>query len=253
MELKAIIVDDELNARENLNLLLNNYCEEVKVKGLAASVKEAKKLIDENNPDIVFLDINMPEEDGFKLFEMFPDANFYVIFTTAHNEFALKALKKGAADYLEKPLNIEEIKEAVNKVKKLKQKGSSSFDYQLLKQLLSDYRQSQSSDTIAIPTASGFEMIKINEIIHLEADESYTKIILTDNRKFISSMTIARYDEILDKNVFYRVHKSHIINFKDHLKSFNRHEGNIAILSNNIKIPVARRKVTDFINKIKTF
>ena len=123
----------------------------------------------------------------------------------------------------------------------------------LIKTILNEYKTESKSDTIAVPTLNGYEIIKAEDIIHLEADESYTRIFLADGTKCVSSMTIARYEKVLDTNTFFRVHKSHIINTRHHLKEFNRHDGNIAIMDTGEVIPVARRKLSGFIKAIKTF
>ena len=249
--INTIVIDDEENARSNLKLLLEDFCPTVNVLAEAASAEEARALISELNPDLLFLDINMPNEDGFELLESIENKNFSVIFITAHNQFALKALKAGAIDYLEKPIDIEDLQNAVDKINVNESAGN--VDYGMIKSLLNEYKNDSKSDIIAVPTLSGYEIIKIEDIIHLEADESYTKIFLTNGKKCTSSMTIAKYEKVLDDNVFYRVHKSHIINTRYHLKEFNRHEGNVAIMDNGELIPVARRKLSGFVNKIKTF
>jgi len=253
MSIKAIIIDDEQNARENLNLILQDHCSEVEVVAMASSADEARKLIKEHEPNLLFLDINMPNEDGFELLESIENKNFSVIFITAHNQFALKALKAGAIDYIEKPIDIEDLQEAVSKVGKDASSGDNQLDFGLIKSMLEEYKNDNKSDTIAIPTISGYEIIKTEDIVHLEADESYTKIFLSNGKKCVSSMTIARYEKVLDKNTFFRIHKSHIINTRHHLKEFNRHEGNVVIMDNGSSIPVARRKLSGFVNAIKTF
>jgi len=251
MTLKTIIVDDEIYARSNLKIILDDHCPDVEVLAEAGSASEARKLITKHKPDLIFLDINMPKEDGFELLDSIEEKNFSVIFITAHNQFALKALKAGAIDYIEKPIDIDELTKAVNKINIDNHKESIDFD--LVKQMLSDHKNTNNNNTIAVPTLSGYEIIKSDEIINLEADESYTKIFLSNGKKCVSSMTIARYEKVLDDNIFFRIHKSHIINTKDHLKEFNRHEGNVVIMDNGSVIPVARRKLSGFLDKIKTF
>jgi two-component system LytT family response regulator len=250
MAINTIIIDDEQNARENLKLILADFCEDVNVVAEAGSAKDARNVIAEHNPDLLFLDINMPNEDGFELLESIKDKNFSVIFITAHNQFALKALKAGAVDYLEKPIDIEDLQAAVSKINV---KESTGIDFNMIISVLSDYKNERKSETIAVPTLSGYEILKAEDIVHLEADESYTRIFLADGTKCISSMTIARYEKVLDTNTFFRVHKSHIINTKHHLKEFNRHDGNMAIMDTGDVIPVARRKLSGFISAIKTF
>ena len=252
MAITAIIIDDEQNARFNLKILIEDFCPEVNVIGEAESAEQARTLIEEQKPDLLFLDINMPNEDGFDLLESIEDKNFSVIFITAHNQYALKAIKAGAIDYLEKPIDVEDLQKAVAKISGSSEK-IGNIDVESIRSILDKYQNESKVDTIAIPTLTGYEIIKTADIIRLEADESYTKIFLNDGKKCTSSMTIARYEKVLNKNVFFRVHKSHIINTRDHLKEFNRHEGNVAIMDNGTAIPVSRRKLTEFINAIKTF
>lgn len=252
MATKTIIIDDEEHARDNLKLIIEDYCPDLDIVAEAGSAEEARALIEIHQPQLLLLDINMPNEDGFELLDSIPNKNFSVIFITAHNQFALKALKAGAIDYLEKPIDIEELQLAVGKITNSNVRAGN-VDYKMMKSLLNEYKFNNKSDIIAVPTLSGYEIIKIEDIIYFEADESYTRIFLTKGNKLISSMTIARYEKVLDENIFFRVHKSYIINTRHHLKEFNRHDGNVAIMDSGISIPVSRRKLTGFINAIKTF
>ncbi len=252
MATKTIIIDDEEHARDNLKLIIEDYCPDLDIVAEAGSAEEARALIEIHQPQLLLLDINMPNEDGFELLDSIPNKNFSVIFITAHNQFALKALKAGAIDYLEKPIDIEELQLAVGKITNSNVRVGN-VDYKMMKSLLNEYKFNNKSDIIAVPTLSGYEIIKIEDIIYFEADESYTRIFLTKGNKLISSMTIARYEKVLDENIFFRVHKSYIINTRHHLKEFNRHDGNVAIMDSGISIPVSRRKLTGFINAIKTF
>jgi len=252
MVTKTIIIDDEDNARDNLKLIIEDYCPDLKIVAEASSAEEARNLIAIHQPQLLLLDINMPTEDGFELLESIPDKNFSVIFITAHNQFALKALKAGAIDYIEKPIDIEELHLAVLKITD-SENSAGNVNYKMIKSLLNEYKNNDKADIIAVPTLSGYEIIKIEDIIHLEADESYTRIFLTNGTKLVSSMTIARYEKVLDRKIFYRIHKSHIINTRHHLKEFNRHDGNVVIMDTGEAIPVARRKLAGFIDAIKTF
>lgn len=252
MTINTIIIDDEENARSNLKLILNDFCPTINVVAEAGSAEEARALISHHQPNLLFLDINMPNEDGFELLESLEDKNFSVIFITAHNQFALKALKAGAIDYIEKPIDIEDLQAAISKIS-VDNAAGGNVDYNMIRNILNEHKNDSKSDIIAVPTLSGYEIIKIEDIIHLEADESYTKIFLTSGKKTTSSMTIAKYEKVLNEDIFFRVHKSHIINTRHHLKEFNRHEGNVAIMDNGEAIPVARRKLSGFISKIKTF
>ena len=241
MKLRSIVVDDEFYCRNNLKMIIEDFCPEIEVVAMADSADQARSMIHEYKPDLVFLDIKMPKEDGFSLLDSMPSRNFSVVFTTAHSEFALKAFKADAVDYIEKPINIDDLKNAINKVLK----------YQI-NQLSDKKEEHKDIDRISLATRDGFMMVKNEEIIHLEASDNYTMIYMSENRKFLSCKNIKVYEESLNKNVFFRVHKSHIVNISNHLKGFTRNDGNIAVLSNGKQIPVARRKLTEFLHRINT-
>lgn len=249
-KLRSVIVDDELNARENLNIIIKDFCPDVDVVAIAASAEEAREVIAKESPDVVFLDIAMPVEDGFSLLKSFPERKFSVVFTTAHNEFALQAFKQNAVDYLEKPINIEDLKNAVEKVHQYQKTGENRTQ-ESIDELL---RESTShTDKITIPTKSGFVIVHNQDVVSLEASDNYTIINLADGRQHISSKTIKVFEDNLNPDVFFRVHKSHIINAKYHLKEFSRNEGNFVKLSNNKYVPVSRRKVAAFLDYLHAF
>jgi len=251
---RCLVVDDESNCRENLQMLLEEFCPEVTVIGLAQNGQEAREIIENESPDIVFLDIMMPGEDGFKLLKTLDNRNFALVFTTAHNEYALRAIKESAVDYLEKPININELKEAVQRaISRLGNREAKASAGGNIEHMLRELANHHSVEKTAIPTRDGLAIVKNNEIIHLEADESYTTIYLTEGRKYLSSKTIKVYEDHLNPNMFFRTHKSHIINMAHHLKEFSRSDGNVAIMSNNAAVPISRRKLTPFLEKISTF
>lgn len=246
MALKTIIVDDEMNARENLKILIGEFCPELEVVGLAASVAEARRLIEEEDPEVVFLDIAMPNEDGFALLEGYENRDFSVVFTTAYNEYALKAFKADAIDYLEKPISIEDLQKAVEKLMRI----HSTMDEEELKVKM---ESDKGNDRISVPTRDGFIIIRNEEITYLEASDNYTMIYLSDGSRHLSSKNIKVYEEKLNANVFYRTHKSYIVNVQHHIKEFSRKEGNMVVLQNGKMVPVARRKMNDFLERINTF
>lgn len=250
-ELKALIVDDEMHCRENLKMLVDDFCEGVSVAALAHSAAEARTLVEEHKPDVVFLDVMMPNEDGFAFLKSIVDRSFSVIFTTAHDEFALKAIKESAVDYLEKPINIDDLMAAVAKLQT--KKPAPAVDLNQLDALIKQASVSTKPQKLAVPTSHGLVMVNTEEIIHLEASESYTTLFLSTGKRLVSSKTIKVYEDHLSPSDFYRVHKSHIINVSHHLKEFNRTEGNMAIMSNGTHVPVSRRKVTEFVDFISTF
>jgi two-component system LytT family response regulator len=254
-KLKTLIVDDEFNCRENLKMLVDDYCEELDVVALAKSAEEARKLIAEHEPEVVFLDIKMPTEDGFTFLKSMPDRKFSVIFTTAHNEYALKAFKANAIDYLEKPINIEELQNAVLKLKALHEvgEGAVSDNNGTIQRLLEDAVHFEEIEKTTIPTRDGFAVVKSTDIVRLEASDCYTTIYLTEGRKYVSSKNIKVYEESLNARMFFRTHKSHIINILYHLKEFSRSEGNIAVMTNGHQVPIARRKLGDFLGRTAQF
>lgn len=249
MALNAIIIDDEFNARENLKIMLEEHCPELQIKGLGSSAEEGRQLIDSQNPDLVFLDIAMPNEDGFSFLNTIKNRKFSVVFTTAHNEFALKAFKADALDYLEKPIAIDDLKNSVIKVSKYHQKKTVNNSNLNLKTLATKIN----ADKISIPTKDGYIIINNKDIVNLEASDNYTMIHLSDGSRHLSSKNIKIYEQNLDENVFFRSHKSHIINVEYHLKEFSRSEGNVAIMTNGKNIPISRRKMSFFMNRINSF
>ena len=250
MALRALIVDDEPDARNNLQLMLEEYSPEVEVVGQAGSAAEAREKIAELQPNALFLDIKMPGEDGFALLNSVAELDLPVVFTTAYDEYALKAFKQNALDYLEKPIDLDELQRAVKKLTRMTdQLGSGQPS--AIAGLLKD-PSSPLSSRLAIPGREGLVLLKHDEILYLEANDSYTTIHLADGKRSVSSKHIRVFETNLDPKTFFRVHKSYIINLS-HLKGFNRTEGNMAVLDNGTLIPVSRRRLPDFLGLINTF
>ena len=251
MTLKALIVDDEFYARNNLKILIDEFCPELKIVGLVESAEEARIIIEKEKPDVVLLDIAMPKEDGFSLLKSYENRDFSVVFTTAYNEYALKAFKENAIDYLEKPISIDDLQKAVQKVMKVHGSNEQRTPAELSE--LVDEAMEGKNDRISIPTRNGYVIIRNTDIIHLEASDNYTMIYLIDGSRHLSSKNIKVYEENLNQEIFFRTHKSHIINVEHHLKEFSRSEGNMAVLTNGINVPIARRKMSNFLSRINTF
>ena len=251
MTLKALIVDDEFNARNNLKILIDEFCPELKIVGLVESAEQARIIIEKEKPDVVFLDIAMPKEDGFSLLQSYENREFSVVFTTAYNEYALKAFKENAIDYLEKPISIDDLQKAVQKVMKVHGSNEQRTPAEISE--LVDEAMEGKNDRISIPTRDGYVIIRNTDIIHLEASDNYTMIYLIDGSRHLSSKNIKVYEENLNQEIFFRTHKSHIINVEHHLKEFSRSEGNMAVLTNGINVPIARRKMSNFLSRINTF
>lgn len=237
-KITALIVDDELHGRENLKTIIELYCSEVKILGIANSAVEAKKLVTIHNPDVVFLDINMPVLDGFDFLADFDQRNFMVVFVSAHEEFGIKALKAGAVDYLLKPINIKELKQTIKKLISILDKNVKSESI-------------QDNEKLVLPASHGFNVFIINDIIRMEAEGCYTKVITMDKKSIIVSRTLKDFEDTLPKEKFCRIHKSHLINL-NHIKDYSKISGNLVTMTDGSKVEISRRKSAEFILKIKT-
>lgn len=252
MAIRALIIDDEVDARDNLRLMLEEHCPQVEVVGLAASAEEARNLIAAESPQALFLDIKMPGEDGFSLLRSLPVPHLPVVFTTAYDEFALRAFKENALDYLEKPIDLEELGRAVGKLVHLVgDPQESERRSEGLQALMSD-PGSPLSTRMAVPSRDGLVLLRHEDILYLEASDSYTVVHVRDGKRTISSKHIRVFETNLDPKKFFRVHKSYIINL-EHLRSFSRSEGNMAVLDNGALVPVSRRRLPELLAMINTF
>lgn len=238
-KLTAIIVDDELHGRENLKLIIQNYCPEIEVKGSADDVVSAIALVKNHLPDVVFLDINMPVLDGFDFLNEFEDRKFMVVFVSAHDEFGINAVKVGAADYLLKPINIKELKQCVKKLLCINGKKNSA------KPVLENNK-------LIISASRGFNILNIDDILRLEADGCYTTIVTKDKKNSVISRTLKDFEESLPKEYFFRIHKSHLINLK-YIKDYSNFSGNFVTMTDGSKVEISRRKTPEFIQRVKTF
>jgi two-component system LytT family response regulator len=251
--LNVIIVDDEEFARSSLYFLLQENCEDIHIAGIAKSVTEARTLISNQKVDLIFLDIAMPGENGFSLIPYIQDSHAQVVFTTAYDQYALKAIKANALDYLLKPIDIDELKEAVIKAQKyiLLTTGAESKTEQLtnLAINLSDRAEIKK---LTLPNGQGYMVVDLTEIISIEADSNYCIFHLADREKITVSKILKDYEELLPANQFIRIHKSSIINL-DHLKEYNSRNGLEVILSDGQKIAVSRRRTSDFLDRIKSY
>jgi two-component system LytT family response regulator len=251
--LNAIIVDDEEFARSSLYFLLQENCEDVHVAGIAKSVNEARTLLNLHQIDLIFLDIAMPGENGFALIPQAQLANATVIFTTAYDQYALKAIKANALDYLLKPIDIDELKEAVVKAAKyIKLNKNENNRNESLKNLAQDLSSKSAIKKITLPNGQGYRLVDIDDITHIEADSNYSVFNLVNSEKIAVSKVLKDYEEILPENRFVRIHKSSIVNLK-HIKEYNSKNGLQVVLHNGEIINVSRRRASDFFDKIKTY
>jgi two-component system LytT family response regulator len=227
--IRALIVDDEKPSRELMCNYLKEFCDDVEIAGTASSVRTAFRAIQKYSPDVVFLDIEMPDGKGFDLLAMFENIEFKVVFTTAYSEYAIKAFRVNAADYLLKPVKIDELKAAVERVRNGNSLKIDSDKVGALLQSLSDNTNSQ--PVIVISNIKGFEVLKINDIIMCKADGYCTNFFLEGKRKLVSSKNLKQYENLLTSHNFLRVHNSYLINI-NHVKSFNR-QGEILLSDDN--------------------
>ncbi|HEY3402463.1 MAG TPA: LytTR family DNA-binding domain-containing protein [Ohtaekwangia sp.] len=244
--INCIIVDDELKSRESLKILLEDFCTNVTVLALCETVEEAMEAINKHKPDVVFLDIQLQRETGFDLLTRIAEISFEVIFTTAYSEYAIKAFKFSAIDYLLKPIDIEELKRSVAKVEK--RKGDTITTR--LKELMNNLK-SNSTDNykLALPTSDGLVFIKMQDIIYCEASSNYTDITLADGKKYVVSRTLREYEELLEAHNFYRIHNSYLINLSA-IKKYVRGDGGYVVMSNDKSLDVSKRKKDGFLSRI---
>ena len=226
-KLKGLIVDDEQPSREILNNYIVEFCDQIEVIGTASSIKSAYKSILRLKPDVVFLDIELKDGKGFDLLTMFDKIDFRVIFITAYSDYAIKAFRVNAADYLLKPVKIDELKSAVEKIV-----TASEFGYEdKIASVLKSINESKGyQPTLVVPNLKGFEVLRLNEIILCKADGYCTNFHLEGSRKIISSRNLKQYEAILPGDTFLRVHNSYIINL-NHVTGYNR-QGEIMLNEN---------------------
>ncbi|MCI4667138.1 MAG: LytTR family DNA-binding domain-containing protein [Bacteroidia bacterium] len=248
--IKALLVEDEKNSQELISGLINEYCEGVEVAGIAGSVAEALKKIEELQPELLFLDIELPDGDGFQVLEKTAIKDFEVIFITAYDQYATKAFKFSATDYLLKPVDIDELQEAVKRV--LDKRASTPKEEQQarLEALIANLKHLQQPlKRIVLPTSNGFTVVNPDDIIRCESDRNYTFIFLKDGRKILVSRTIKEYDEMLSDYNFFRIHQSHLINL-GYLKNYTRGRGGYVELTDGSVLDVSARRKSEFLKRM---
>lgn len=245
--MKAILVDDENGSRESLALLLEKYCPEVQVLAKADSMTSALTAIQKYEPELVFLDIEMPNGSGFDLLEKIKDIDFDVVFITAYDHYAIRAIKFSAVDYLLKPVDPEDLKHAVKRVEEKRLSKKSLGDK--YKTLLSNVKSETKLKKVAIPDGDGLVFINLTDIIRCDSDGNYTYFVLNNGKKIMSSRTLGEYEEMFEGEHFFRVHRSHLVNL-DHVKKYIKGEGGYVVLSDNSQVEVSRRKKIEFLEKL---
>lgn len=243
----AIIIDDEPNAIVSLKLVIQEYLNgKITIVDTATSVKEGAEKIKKHKPELVFLDIEMPNENGFELFKHFETVNFDVIFTTAYEQYGIKAVKCAALDYLLKPVQWIEIRESL---KRLEQKKSTDLPLRQIELLLANLQPNYDNNKVAIPTSTGFEMLSVKEILFCEGDGNYSKIHAVSGRTITISKTLQWLEETLPAEFFFRIHKSYLVNL-GHAITFDKSAGNLLVLDNGKELMVSSRNQGDLVNRL---
>ena len=229
--LKAVIIDDERKSRENLEVLLNSFVNNVSIVGTADGVLTGIKTINDNKPDVVFLDIHLSNGDGFEILESINEKNQNVIFVTGHEEHAVKAFRSEAVDYLLKPVSIEHLQNAVDRVHRRKGKSSEN-----------GHEVSQ----ISLSTSKGLIFLKTNDIVYCKGDGAYTYFFLSSGERITTSKNLKEYERRLDESGFFRSHKSYLVNLSK-IKTYVRGEGGHVIMTNGDHVSVSKRRKETFL------
>lgn len=239
MKLKALIIEDEANSREILRNYLEKYCPDVVLGGEAANIELGFELINSMQPDLVFLDVEMPYGNAFDLLEKIPNREFETVFVTAYNTYAMEALNNHAAYYLMKPINIEELIKAVAYVVEIKKK-EQLLDKRVLKSKLQ-----KAEGKITLPQQDGFKVVEIADIMYCKADDNYTEIFLED-RKYLVSKTLKYFEEALKGYPFVRIHKSFLVNVNE-VVQYKKGKGGSVVISNGKELMVSASKKRQFL------
>ncbi len=246
--IKAIIIEDEQRGALSLQKMIERFHTDIEVIEIAENGKNGIAAIKRNQPDIIFLDIQMPDMTGFDMLEQLESINFDIIFTTAHDQYALRAFKHAAVDYLLKPIDMDELSDALAKLRARK-RNNQPQDYLPIESLLQQIHK-KDINRITLPTTDGLLFVNISDIIRLEADSNYTTFHITSRKPIIISRSLREFETQRSSYNFFRVHHGHIVNLL-HIEQFSRTDGGIVIMSDKASIEVSRRKKDDFLQAIK--
>ena len=245
--LTAIIIDDETNSRNALRQKITKHCNNVMIIADCENGEEGIEKIETQKPDIIFLDIEMPRMNGFTMLQQIKNKNFEVIFITAYDHYAIKAIKFSALDYLLKPVEVEDLKAAIEKVTQKRKQVDGNKRVELLVQNFLEEKTAH--QRIAISSMEGLQFVTTDNIIYLEANSNYTSFYLADNRKITATKTLKDFEEILPASMFIRIHHSYLIN-KNGIEKYIKGEGGQVVMKNGVTLDVARRKKEEFMKAI---
>lgn len=244
--ISTILIDDEVNSLNSLKKKINNHFPQLEIKAICNKAEDGLNAIEELRPDLVFLDIEMPIMNGFTLLQNLNYKNFSLIFVTAYDHYAIKAIKYSALDYLVKPVEIEELKNAIDRVIDKKHNVPNKRLELLLENVITTKIR---FNKIAIPSVDGLHLINVHEIIYLEASSNYTALYTMDSKKYMASRSLKEFEELLPSETFIRIHNSIIIN-KNFVERYIRGEGGQVILEGNITLDISKRKKADFLKAV---
>lgn len=246
MPISALIIDDEKNGRENLAGLIKSHCPQIRIVGEANSVEQAIAEIQELHPQLIFLDIEMPGGNGFKLLEHFKTFPFEVIFVTAYDNYAIKAIRFSASDYILKPINLNELIAAVDKVsQRIRQQSENERIRQLYQNSLHP-----ANPKIGLPTGERIEFVEVKSIIRCQGESNYTHLYFSDRKPMLTAKSLIEFEELLGEYDFVRVHKTHLVNL-NHVSAFSKNDGGILTMSNGDSVLISRRRKDFVLSRLK--
>lgn len=249
--LSVFIVDDEYQSRNLLCNLLRENFQNITITGQSGNVAEALENIRSNKPDLLFLDIEMQGETSFELLEKLGAGNIQIIFVTAHSEYALKAFRFNAIDYLLKPIILSELNDAMHKAFRNYPEQTFTSEEQLTNLMRSLKSPRNSQEKIAVPTSDGFVLIPVHEILFCHAKGNYTQFHLVNNKQVLSSYTLKQYHELLTDQNFFRAHRSYLINMS-HVKMYRRGDGGTAIMQDGTEVEISKSNKEAFLHFFKS-
>lgn len=239
MKYTAVLIDDEPNVRKTLRTMLEQNCPQITVCGEASTVAESINLIENTNPQIVLLDIQLINGSGFDILQHFEPVPFKFIFITAYDQYAIKAFKFSALDYLLKPLDIDELTGAIERVIENLQ---TEWQEEQFKLLLENFKHTNTElKKIILKTAKSIHLVSVKDIVRLEADKGYTTFYMVKQSPIVVSHNLKEYEELLEEYGFYRPHNSHLVNLQ-HIVRFDKEEGGLLVMSDDSEVPVSYRK-----------
>jgi two-component system, LytTR family, response regulator len=247
--IKAVIVDDSPEARESLAADLQRWCTQVELIGQAGNMKEGLAVLRSLQPDLVFLDIDLGDGDGFSLLEKLGETDTRVIFTTGMDNHGIRAIKFSALDYLLKPVDPDELVEAVSRMASEQKKNSIADNLKLLSEHLRPATSANSIKRLALNSSDKVQVVHVNDIVRCESERNYTTFFLKDKRQIVVTKTLKEYEELLEPSGFVRVHHSHLINL-EHLKEFIKQDGGYALMNDSTQVPVSVRKREDLMRAL---